>query len=104
MLLLNLRDESAAGANLTAANHAIFLHPLLVQTQQEYDACDTQAVGAALTRTLALALTRTLTRTRTLTLPLTPTLTRCGGQQRAGGRPSLLRRLYLRRGAHLPVR
>ena len=45
MLLLNLRDESAAGANLTAANHAIFLHPLLVQTQQEYDACDTQAVG-----------------------------------------------------------
>ena len=45
VLLLNLRDESAAGANLTAANHAIFLHPLLVQTQQEYDACDTQAVG-----------------------------------------------------------
>jgi len=60
VLLLNLRDESAAGANLTAANHAIFLHPLLVQTQQEYDACDTQAVGASLTRTLAL------------TLPLTP--------------------------------
>ena len=60
MLLLNLRDESAAGANLTAANHAIFLHPLLVQTQQEYDACDTQAVGASLTRTL------------TLTLPPTP--------------------------------
>ena len=45
VLLLNLRDESAAGANLTAANHAIFLHPLLVGTQQEYDACDTQAVG-----------------------------------------------------------
>ena len=60
MLLLNLRDESAAGANLTAANHAIFLHPLLVQTQQEYDACDTQAVGASLTRTLALTLTLTL--------------------------------------------
>ena len=45
VLLLNLRDESAAGANLTAANHAIFLHPLLVGTQQEYLACDTQAVG-----------------------------------------------------------
>ena len=45
VLLLNLRDESAAGANLTAANHAIFLHPLLVGTQQEFDACDTQAVG-----------------------------------------------------------
>ena len=45
VLLLNLRDESAAGANLTAANHAIFVHPLLVGTQQEYTSCDTQAVG-----------------------------------------------------------
>ena len=43
VLLLNLRDESAAGANLTQANHAIFLHPLLVHTQQEYNSCDTQA-------------------------------------------------------------
>ena len=72
MLLLNLRDESAAGANLTAANHAIFLHPLLVQTQQEYDACDTQAVGASLTRTLTRTLTLTLTLSLTRTLPLTP--------------------------------
>ena len=75
MLLLNLRDESAAGANLTAANHAIFLHPLLVQTQQEYDACDTQAAGASLTRTLTLTLTLTLTpnpEPLTLTLTLTP--------------------------------
>ena len=45
VLLLNLRDESAAGANLTAANHAIFVHPLLVSSQQEYSSCDTQAVG-----------------------------------------------------------
>ena len=45
VLLLNLRDESAAGANLTSANHAIFVHPLLVSSQQEYTACDTQAVG-----------------------------------------------------------
>jgi SNF2 family DNA or RNA helicase len=45
VLLLNLRDESAAGANLTAANHAIFVHPLLVHSQVEYNSCDTQAVG-----------------------------------------------------------
>ena len=45
VLVLNLRDESAAGANLTAANHAIFVHPLLVNSQQEYASCDTQAVG-----------------------------------------------------------
>lgn len=45
VLLLNLRDESAAGANLTAASHCVFLHPLLVGSQQEFDSCDTQAVG-----------------------------------------------------------
>ena len=45
VLLLNLRDESAAGANLTAASHAIFVHPLLVHSDVEYQSCDTQAVG-----------------------------------------------------------
>ena len=45
VLLLNLRDESAAGANLTQASHAIFVHPLLVSSQTEYTSCDTQAVG-----------------------------------------------------------
>ena len=45
VLILNLRDESAAGANLTAASHAIFVHPLLVGSQVEYTSCDTQAVG-----------------------------------------------------------
>lgn len=45
VLLLNLRDESAAGANLTAASHAVFVHPLLVHSQVEYDSCDTQAIG-----------------------------------------------------------
>jgi len=45
VLLLNLRDESAAGANLTAANHAIFVHPLLVSSQVDFDSCDTQAIG-----------------------------------------------------------
>nr|GAT45746.1 predicted protein [Mycena chlorophos] len=45
VLLLNLMDESASGANLTSANHAIFLSPLLAPTQEIYDACMTQAVG-----------------------------------------------------------
>ena len=45
VLILNLRDESAAGANLTQASHAIFVHPLLVSSQIEYTSCDTQAVG-----------------------------------------------------------
>ena len=45
VLILNLRDELAAGANLTAASHAIFVHPLLVGSQVEYTSCDTQAVG-----------------------------------------------------------
>ncbi|CAK5267657.1 unnamed protein product [Mycena citricolor] len=45
VLLLNLMDESASGANLTSANHAIFLSPLLAPSQEVYDACMTQAVG-----------------------------------------------------------
>ncbi|KAL4062601.1 hypothetical protein J3A83DRAFT_4381778 [Scleroderma citrinum] len=45
VLLLNLMDESASGANLTSANHAIFLSPLLAPSQEIYDACETQAVG-----------------------------------------------------------
>jgi hypothetical protein len=45
VLLLNLKDESASGANLTTANHAIFVHPLLTTTQQEFEACETQAIG-----------------------------------------------------------
>ena len=61
VLLLNLRDESAAGANLTQASHAIFLHPLLVGSQQEFDSCDTQARCPPLTppdrRTAAAAAT-----------------------------------------------
>ena len=38
-------DESASGANLTGANHAIFLSPLLAPSQEIYDACETQAIG-----------------------------------------------------------
>ncbi|KAF7370517.1 Helicase C-terminal domain-containing protein [Mycena sanguinolenta] len=45
VLLLNLMDESASGANLTSANHAIFLSPLLAPSQEIYDACMTQAEG-----------------------------------------------------------
>lgn len=45
VLLLNVMDESASGANLTGANHAIFLSPLLTPSQEIYDACETQAIG-----------------------------------------------------------
>ncbi|EIW79421.1 hypothetical protein CONPUDRAFT_107802 [Coniophora puteana RWD-64-598 SS2] len=45
ILLLTVTDESASGANLTSANHAIFLSPLLTDTQQDYDAYETQAIG-----------------------------------------------------------
>jgi SNF2 family DNA or RNA helicase len=45
ILLLNVMDESASGANLTSANHAIFLSPLLTPSQEIYDACETQAIG-----------------------------------------------------------
>ena len=45
VLLLNVTDESASGANLTGANHCIFVSPLLTTTQEIYDACETQAIG-----------------------------------------------------------
>ncbi|KAG6827082.1 hypothetical protein H0H92_013265 [Tricholoma furcatifolium] len=45
VLLLNVMDESASGANLTSANHAIFLSPLLAPSKEIYRACETQAVG-----------------------------------------------------------
>ncbi len=45
VLLLNVMDESASGANLTSANHAIFLSPLLTATQEIYQANETQAIG-----------------------------------------------------------
>ena len=45
VLMLNLKDESASGANLTTANHAIFVHPLLTTNQQEFEACEVQAIG-----------------------------------------------------------
>ena len=45
VLLLELHNESASGANLTTANHAIFVHPLHVDKLQTYMACETQAIG-----------------------------------------------------------
>ncbi|KAJ3149706.1 hypothetical protein HDU86_006883 [Geranomyces michiganensis] len=45
VLLLNVMNESASGANLTIANHVIFLSPLLAPTQQEYTAAEVQAIG-----------------------------------------------------------
>jgi SNF2 family DNA or RNA helicase len=38
-------DEQSAGLNLTNLNHAIFVHPLFANNQQEYDAHETQAIG-----------------------------------------------------------
>ena len=45
VLIMLCRSESAAGANLTVANHAIFLHPLITDSPEEYEASETQAVG-----------------------------------------------------------
>ncbi|KAI4715878.1 hypothetical protein E4T48_07929 [Aureobasidium sp. EXF-10727] len=45
VLILNSNDESAAGANLTNANHVIFFSPLLKRTQYEYEAQMAQAIG-----------------------------------------------------------
>ena len=45
VLLLFAMDESASGANLTDANHAIFLSPLLTPTKEIYVANETQAIG-----------------------------------------------------------
>ncbi|KAI9841565.1 MAG: hypothetical protein M1837_000611 [Sclerophora amabilis] len=47
VLILNIADESAAGANLTNANHVIFLSPLLADTQYQYESSMAQAVGRA---------------------------------------------------------
>jgi SNF2 family DNA or RNA helicase len=45
VLILNSDDESAAGANLTNANHVIFFSPLLKRAQYEYEAQMAQAIG-----------------------------------------------------------
>jgi site-specific DNA-cytosine methylase len=45
VLILNSDDESAAGANLTCANHVIFFSPLLKRSQYDYEAQMAQAIG-----------------------------------------------------------
>lgn len=45
VLILKMDDEQSAGLNLTNLNHAIFVHPLLAESQQNYDAYETQAIG-----------------------------------------------------------
>ena len=45
VLLLKMNDEDASGANLTVANHVVFVHPLLEATRARYEACRTQAIG-----------------------------------------------------------
>ncbi|KAI9812586.1 MAG: hypothetical protein M1827_004575 [Pycnora praestabilis] len=45
VLILNIANEFAAGANLTNANHIIFVSPLLTNSQYWYDASNIQAIG-----------------------------------------------------------
>ncbi|KAG9186178.1 hypothetical protein G6011_02734 [Alternaria panax] len=45
LIVLNLGSESAAGVNLTIANHVIFVSPLLAKTQYEYESAMAQAVA-----------------------------------------------------------
>ncbi|CEH17129.1 dna repair protein rad8 [Ceraceosorus bombacis] len=47
-LLLNIADESAAGSNLTVANHVIFLSPLIMEEAQQYHQTMEQARGRAI--------------------------------------------------------
>lgn len=45
VLVLKLNDASAAGSNLTMANHAIFIGPLLTPSLLNYRSTETQAIG-----------------------------------------------------------
>lgn len=45
VLVLKMDDEESAGLNLTNLNHAVFVHPLLADSQSAYDAYETQAIG-----------------------------------------------------------
>jgi hypothetical protein len=45
VLVLNASDETAAGSNIQAANHVIFLSPLLRDSQYGYESTMAQAVG-----------------------------------------------------------
>jgi site-specific DNA-cytosine methylase len=45
VLLLEMDNESAAGTNLTAANHVVFVHPLHTDSLKNYEQGETQSVG-----------------------------------------------------------
>ncbi|KAK3063052.1 hypothetical protein LTS18_002845, partial [Coniosporium uncinatum] len=45
VLLLNVSDASAAGLNLTNANHVVFVSPLLAESQYKYESAMVQAIG-----------------------------------------------------------
>lgn len=45
VIVLNASDETAAGSNLQAANHVLFLSPLLRDNQYGYDSTMAQAIG-----------------------------------------------------------
>jgi site-specific DNA-cytosine methylase/superfamily II DNA or RNA helicase len=45
VLILNASDETAAGSNIQAANHVIFVSPLLRDNQYSYDSTMAQAIG-----------------------------------------------------------
>jgi len=47
VMLLNVSDSSAAGANLTNTNHIFFVCPILTSTKSEFIAKQTQAIGRA---------------------------------------------------------
>merc|ERR1719310_642549 len=46
VLLISLA-QSASGANLTAASHVIFLHPMLAPTEEKAVGYELQAIGRA---------------------------------------------------------
>ncbi|SCZ92470.1 BZ3500_MvSof-1268-A1-R1_Chr5-2g07888 [Microbotryum saponariae] len=64
VLLLQVTDKSASGANLTVANWAFFVSPLHTDTTQEYKAFETQAIGRIRRygQTKAVSIFRLLTR------------------------------------------
>ncbi|KAL1794299.1 hypothetical protein ACET3X_007720 [Alternaria dauci] len=45
LIILNLGSESAAGVNLTIANHVVFVSPFLAKTQYGYDSAMAQAIA-----------------------------------------------------------
>ena len=46
--LLKMNDEDASGANLTVANHVVFVHPMDVESKHVALACERQALGRVL--------------------------------------------------------